>query len=61
MKFIIGNNDRHESVMVNPSHIIMIKPNYDNNCNSTRIFTIRGIIDMDRKFENILSELIKED
>ncbi len=61
MKFIIGNNDKHESVMVNPNHIIMIKPDYNNNCNSTIIFTIRGIVNIDRCFESILSELTKED
>ena len=59
MEFIIGNNERHETVIINTENIIMIKPDYSNNCNSTIIFTIRGLVNMDRTFESILSELTK--
>ena len=61
MKFIIGNNERCETVMINPKNIIMIKPDYTNNCNSSLIFTFRGMVNIDRNFESILSELTKGD
>lgn len=61
MKFIIGNNERHETVMINLKSIIMIKPDYSNNCDSSLIFTIRGIVNIDKSFERILSELTKGD
>lgn len=61
MKFITGNNKEHETVIINPKNIIMIKPDYNNGCNSSLIFTICGIVNIDRKFESILSELTKED
>lgn len=60
MKFIYGNNENHEAVMINPNHIIMIKPDYKNNCKTSIIFTIRGIVNIDRTFESIMSELTKE-
>lgn len=59
MKFIIGDNMNHETVIINTENIIMIKPDYSNNCNSSIIFTIQGIVNMRRKFESILSEITK--
>lgn len=59
MEFIIGNNEKHETVIINTENIIMIKPDYSNNCNSSIIFTIQGLVNMDRTFESILSELTK--
>ena len=61
MKFIYGNNDKHEAVVVNPKHIIVMRPNYNNNCLSTLIFTAKGWLELDRTFESILSELTKEE
>ena len=59
MKFIIGNNEKHETFVINTENIIAIKPNYKNNCNSSIVFTIRGLVEIDRNFESILSELTK--
>ena len=59
MKFIIGDNMNHETVIINTENIIMIKPDYSNNCDSSIIFTIQGIVNMRRKFESILSEITK--
>lgn len=61
MKFIIGDNMNHQTVIINTENIIMIKPDYSNNCKSSIIFTTRGFVDIDRTFESILSELTKED
>lgn len=61
MKFIMGNNEKCETIIINTENIIAIKPDYSNNCKSSLIFTIRGFVNIDRTFESILSELTKGD
>lgn len=43
MKFIMGNNEKNETIIINIENIIAIKPDYNNNCKSSLIFTIRGL------------------